>query len=108
MIRSNWSFDPFTLGAYSYAPTGISDNDWDAIQHPVGKIWFAGEHTMKELFGFLHGAVDSGRLAAKKILACRRSESKCPQEFKRNTTCQQGNCCSLYYSFTKDNYLILL
>ena len=90
MVRTNWSLDPFTLGAYSYVPAGVNDNDWEAIRYPVGRIWFAGEHTTKELFGFLHGAVDSGRFEARKILACIMDKRKCPQEFKRNPICKQG------------------
>ena len=53
-------------------------------------MWFAGEHTYKPLFGFLHGAVDSGILAANKILECKKYANKCPKEYKRPPVCSNG------------------
>ena len=107
MVRSNWSMDPFTLGAFSYAAAGINDDDWKAIEHPVGDIWFAGEHTHKELFGYLHGAVDSGVLAAKKMLSCKRDRSNCPGPYKRSTTaCRSATSSSNLLSASLDQTYI--
>ena len=93
MVRTNWSNDPFVLGAYSYTPTGVDKDDWWALIAPVGRIWFAGEHTHSYNSGFLHGAVDSGTKAAKNISMCAKDPSKCPCNANTNVNAKRTCSC---------------
>ena len=65
----DWQRDPFTLGAYSYAPKGALHAS-DAMTKPVeSTLFFAGEHTdTTGHWGTVHGALRSGLRAAKQIL----------------------------------------
>ncbi|MBL9050779.1 MAG: FAD-dependent oxidoreductase [Tabrizicola sp.] len=66
---TRWSLDPFALGSYSFHATGMSPAtrralagaDWD------GRLVFAGEATEGDYPGTAHGAVLSGRTAARWI-----------------------------------------
>ena len=65
----DWLSDPFSRGAYSYV--GVGGGDAAAvIARPVqGTLYFAGEHADGEgRNGTVHGAIGSGRAAAKKAL----------------------------------------
>lgn len=68
---SRWSADPFARGAYSFNAVGVTRAtrqalfglDWD------GWLFFAGEAASADYFGTAHGAVLSGRAAARAILS---------------------------------------
>lgn len=66
----DWQSDPFSRGVYSYGTVGS-----DGAQHALGKpientLFFAGEATDTTGHnGTVHGAIASGRRAAKEILA---------------------------------------
>jgi monoamine oxidase len=64
----DWQRDPWTLGAYSYAPVGAADCSAEMAE-PVGNtLFFAGEHTdTTGHWGTVHGALRSGLRAAKQI-----------------------------------------
>jgi len=64
-----WQNDPYTLGAYSYAPAGALDCS-AAMTEPVeNTLFFAGEHTdTTGHWGTVHGALRSGFRAAKQVL----------------------------------------
>ncbi len=67
---TRWSQDRFALGSYSFNATGtapktrqkLAGADWE------GRILFAGEACSAEHFGTAHGAVLSGRQAARLVL----------------------------------------
>ncbi|MDQ1451789.1 MAG: hypothetical protein QOK38_1655 [Acidobacteriaceae bacterium] len=65
----DWLNDPFTLGAYSYAPAGALDCS-AAMTEPVDNtLFFAGEHTdITGHWGTVHGALRSGLRAAEQVL----------------------------------------
>jgi monoamine oxidase len=65
----DWQSDPWTLGAYSYAPVGAVDCS-DEMAKPVGNtLFFAGEHTdTSGHWGTVHGALRSGLRAARQVL----------------------------------------
>jgi monoamine oxidase len=70
----NWSTDPFSRGAYSYVPV----NGLEAMQRlsaPVDDtLFFAGEATNWEgHWGTIHGAIATGRRAAREIIASSRA-----------------------------------
>ncbi|HJU90753.1 MAG TPA: NAD(P)/FAD-dependent oxidoreductase [Gemmatimonadaceae bacterium] len=64
----DWERDPFSRGAYSYALVGGAK--WAGrLARPIAKtIWLAGEAADVEVrTGTVHGAIGSGRRAAKEI-----------------------------------------
>jgi monoamine oxidase len=66
----DWMRDPYTRGAYSYAPVGAVDCS-AAMAEPVeGTLYFAGEHTdTTGHWGTVHGALRSGVRAARQLVA---------------------------------------
>ena len=68
---TRWSADPFALGSYSFQATGstpedrraLSGLDWD------GRLVLAGEAASVDHPGTVHGALLSGRAAARALLA---------------------------------------
>jgi len=70
-VLTHWAADPYARGAYSApAPTwsGASDS---ALAAPVGRVFFAGEHTAGEMSGLMEGALRSGERAAEQVLTSR-------------------------------------
>lgn len=66
---TRWSRDPNVLGAYSYIRVGSSPDDWETLAEPVdGTLLFAGEHAWWDHKGTTHGALFSGRAAARWII----------------------------------------
>lgn len=65
----DWSADPRSLGAYSYAPAGAVSAGAN-LARPVSRtLWFAGEHVCASgHWGTVHGALQSGVNAAAGIL----------------------------------------
>ncbi len=65
----NWLADPFSRGAYSYAGVGGGEAG-DELAVPIdGTLFFAGEATESDgQNGTVHGAIASGRRAAKQTL----------------------------------------
>ncbi len=61
--RMNWPGNPYAGGSYScFAP-----GQWTGFEGafaPVGRVFFAGEHTSEAHSGYMDGAAESGRLAA--------------------------------------------
>jgi monoamine oxidase len=65
----DWQNDPFSRGAYSYGAVG-SDGAQETLASPLeNTLFFAGEATDNTGHnGTVHGAIASGRRAAKEIL----------------------------------------
>lgn len=65
----DWTSDPWSRGAYSYAPVGAV-NCAEVMAEPVeDTLFFAGEHTdTTGHWGTVHGALGSGLRAAERIL----------------------------------------
>jgi monoamine oxidase len=65
----DWTNDPYSRGAYSYAAVG-GDRASVQLAKPVqGTLFFAGEHADKEgRNGTVHGAIASGQSAADRVL----------------------------------------
>jgi monoamine oxidase len=65
----DWEADPFSRGAYSYALVGGS-RAHRALAKPIAStLFFAGEATNSEETGTVAGAIESGRRAAREVLA---------------------------------------
>ena len=64
-----WQSDPYTLGAYSYAPIGAVDCSATMAEPVDNTLFFAGEHTdITGHWGTVHGALRSGLRAAQQVL----------------------------------------
>lgn len=71
--RTEWSY-----GSYSNWPTGVTLDEHQNLRANVGRLWFAGEHTSAEYFGFLHGGYFEGQSAGESVAAC--VKGKCEEE----------------------------
>lgn len=70
MIFTRWRADPWSQGAYSYLPKGVSARDRVALGTPVGRrLYFAGEATDRDCPATVHGALQSGWDAAEALSA---------------------------------------
>jgi monoamine oxidase len=64
----NWSRDPLTRGAYSYARVGGSDATKTLSRGIEGTIWLAGEaYDPEGRTGTVEGAIGSGQHAARRV-----------------------------------------
>ncbi|EMD01170.1 hypothetical protein BAUCODRAFT_118878 [Baudoinia panamericana UAMH 10762] len=72
---TRWAQDPFSYGSYSHMITGLTDAEHrDVFKQPVvsekgAVLRFAGEHTSRNHFATVHGALLSGWREADAILA---------------------------------------
>ena len=69
---THWGGDPFCQGSYSSVAPGASGNSYDVMATPLfdaedPKLFFAGEHTIRNYPATLHGALLSGLREATKI-----------------------------------------
>jgi monoamine oxidase len=61
-----WVNEPLTGGGYAvYAPGQVVPY-WPVLRRPIGRLWFAGEHT-ESLAGYMESAVRSGHRVAGQI-----------------------------------------
>jgi monoamine oxidase len=68
-----WSNDEFAKGAYSYAAPRTVEDHYKAFHRSQLKVvYFAGEHTIEQYRGTVHGAYLSGRRAANDVLESMR------------------------------------
>lgn len=68
-LQHDWSGDPWTSGCYAgFMPPGVLSVYGPALRAPVGRLHWAGSETSDSWFGFMDGAVRSGRRAAAEIV----------------------------------------
>jgi monoamine oxidase len=67
-----WDREPYVRGGYARFDVGYEPALRDVLEAPLPRIAFAGEHTSQRLQGFVAGAVESGRRAARDVLATLR------------------------------------
>ena len=64
-IRTNWSRDPLTYGAYSYVPKGVRQQERKALEEPINnRVFFAGEAVFAKYSSTVHAAYGSGQRTA--------------------------------------------
>lgn len=76
ILRSQWSTDAFTKGAFTYISTDsgldqikcLADPIPDPCNSGIPILFFAGEHTSPEKYATVHGARDTGIREADKII----------------------------------------
>nr|XP_006824583.1 PREDICTED: lysine-specific histone demethylase 1A-like isoform X2 [Saccoglossus kowalevskii] len=82
-VVTRWRADPWSRGSYSYVAAGSSGNDYDMLATPVTpapvipgalpqannlpRVFFAGEHTIRNYPATVHGALLSGLREAGRI-----------------------------------------
>ena len=67
-VSTRWGSDPWTRGSYSYLPVGVPFETYREMSTPVGeRLFFAGEATHSRFPSTVHGALLSGRRAARQI-----------------------------------------
>jgi monoamine oxidase len=70
MLRTKWGQNPNAYGAYSFVSINARSTEFQVMQEAVeNKLFFAGEHTIKEHRATVHGAYLSGIREADKIIA---------------------------------------
>lgn len=65
-----WGQTEWAYGSYSNWPTGVTLEQHQNLRANVGRLWFAGEATSAEYYGFLQGAWFEGRNAGEAVGAC--------------------------------------
>ena len=65
-----WGKTPWARGSYSNWPPGLTLEGHQNLRANVGRLWFAGEATSQEYYGYLHGAYFEGKRAGERIAAC--------------------------------------
>ena len=69
VLISRWTQDPFARGSYSFAGLGSLPEDFEAFEVPLNnRVFFAGEHTIHDYRGTVHGAYLSGIREGQKIV----------------------------------------
>jgi monoamine oxidase len=66
-VVTDWTNDPWSLGAYSAPAPGQLAAAWPLMHQPHGRVWLAGEHT-DEHAGFMEGALASADRVAAALL----------------------------------------
>ena len=75
-----------TMGAFSSPVVGFDKKkDFYRLQHPVGRVWFAGDYTSSD-WGRVHGAFSSGKDTARRIAACLKAKRMCPVYREQSTS----------------------
>ncbi len=68
MELAHWTGNPFIRGSYSCLKPGQVTGFEGAAFEPVHQLYFAGEHTSTDFWGFMNGGAETGRMAAEKVL----------------------------------------
>lgn len=67
-LVTKWGKDPWTRGSYAHVPPGMNTTAYAEIGKPVGaRLFFAGEHTIKNYPNTVAGAYMSGARAAREV-----------------------------------------
>jgi polyamine oxidase len=69
-----WSLEPWTYGSYSNWPQGTSLEQHQNLRANLDRLYFAGEATSAEYYGFLQGAYYEGQAAARAVVECLQGE----------------------------------
>ena len=72
-----WNSDPLYRGAWCNWPVYITDNDYDLLATPVGRIHFAGSYIHPDFSGYLDGAFETGKTSAEEVLKCLNGKASC-------------------------------
>lgn len=62
-LYPRWTKTPWARGSYSNWPVGTTLETHQNLRANTGRLWFAGEATSAQYFGYMHGAWFEGREA---------------------------------------------
>lgn len=79
-LYPRWSLEPWAYGSYSNWPPGTSLEMHQNLRANVGRLYFAGEATSTEYYGFLHGAWFEGQAVGEQIADCLTKGTNCSGE----------------------------
>ncbi|KAL8713292.1 MAG: hypothetical protein Q9220_002491 [cf. Caloplaca sp. 1 TL-2023] len=79
-----WSLEPWAYGSYSNWPPGTTLEMHQNLRANVGRLYFAGEATSTEYFGFLHGAWYEGQAVGQHVAGTQIKEP--PDHFTEAST----------------------
>ncbi|KAF8440194.1 hypothetical protein BGX38DRAFT_1251036 [Terfezia claveryi] len=74
-----WTLDPLFRGSFSAWGSGVTQKQQDDMREAIGgssnsdlekRLFFAGEHTSRNWFGYLQGVYCEGRMAAHNLADC--------------------------------------
>lgn len=74
ILRSSWHSNPLTLGSYSYNSMNSTPDDISSLAEPLydknrkPTVLFAGEATHVRWYSTVHGALDSGKREADRLI----------------------------------------
>ncbi|KAM3542083.1 hypothetical protein ARSEF1564_005039 [Beauveria bassiana] len=80
-----WTKTPWAYGSYSNWPAGTTLEMHQNLRANAGRLWFAGEATSAEYYGFLHGAWFEGREAGYQIASV--MQDKCVEVYNGTQFC---------------------
>ncbi|KAK7438804.1 N1-acetylpolyamine oxidase [Colletotrichum acutatum] len=73
----NWTREPWAYGSYSNWPPALTLEMHQNIRANLGNLWFAGEATHPQYFGFLQGAYYEGKNAGEAVAGCIKNKDNC-------------------------------
>lgn len=77
ILVSRWASDPYSLGAYSHIPVGVTGQEYDHLAAPISPwLYFAGEACHRQHPCTVHGAYLSGQKTAHKAMADESGRAK--------------------------------
>ncbi|POS72900.1 N1-acetylpolyamine oxidase [Diaporthe helianthi] len=76
-----WTTEPWTHGSYSNWPMGMTLEKHQNLRANVGALWFAGEHTSAQYYGFLQGSWFEGHERGVRIAAALKGNGTAMQAY---------------------------
>lgn len=74
-----WGMTPWSFGSYSNWATGYTLEQHTNFRANLARLWFAGEATSSEYWGYLQGAFYEGKLAGQEVAACAKGGDACAE-----------------------------
>ena len=94
ILMSDWSQNPLTKGSYSNLPVEFRTECYQKLESRVGRLFFGGEATSLEFYGYIAGGLESGEREARKMLQCLEDFNECPAFKGIGLECEEANLAS--------------
>ncbi|KAG6011004.1 hypothetical protein E4U21_000035 [Claviceps maximensis] len=104
-MYERWTKVPWAYGSYSSWPIGTTLEMHQNLRADVGRLWFAGEATSAEYFGFLHGAWFEGMNAGSNMAAVLKGD--CARKSEKTRCGTRGHYKKLHGTSPLKNYSVL-